>query len=110
VVAIFLVLTFLGLGPLAFDFVHRMHHAHADAHAVSVDAADSDAGEPDHPHRNDSDCELHRKLHEPAVAQASVPTLVSLGLGPRILTEIAARPVARRADHSIDCRGPPQRC
>jgi hypothetical protein len=101
--AILLLCAFAALASGALEYLHnaqhQAHHDHAAAHGL-------DAPPPAH-HHDDSNCDLHRRLHMPAVAAQWVPLLIFLGLFVAFLTLLSPRLAPQRALVSVACRGPP---
>jgi hypothetical protein len=94
--SILLLLAFAALASGALEYLHNTH---------SEDALhDGGGGTPRH---DDSNCDVHRQLHAPALAAHWLPTLVLMGLFVAFLTLLAPRLAAQRTLERIACRGPP---
>jgi hypothetical protein len=103
--SILLLLTFLGLGSGALDYLHELQHAREDAIADARAQAD---GRPVVPHHHDeSNCETCAQLHIQFVFVRWTPTLICLGLFVAFLTLLDTPLISRLAPARIDCRGPP---
>jgi hypothetical protein len=103
--SILLLLTFLGLGSGALDYLHELQHAREDAIADVRAKAD---GRPIVPHHHDeSNCETCAQLHIQFVFVRWVPTLICLGLFVAFLTLLDTPLISRLTPARIDCRGPP---
>ena len=97
--AIFLLISFLGLGTGALSYLHELQHEHEDAQA-----GHDDRHAPVH---DESNCFVHAQLHLPTVSVGWVPLLICLGLFVAFVTELAPPLVSQRAFFRIACRGPP---
>lgn len=105
VASIALLISFLGLGSGALNYVHQLEHAREDA---AIDAVLRTAGLPVQPHHHDdSDCQLCAQLHMQFVFIHWVPFLVCLGLFVAFLTLLDRPLIPRPLPVRIDCRGPP---
>lgn len=105
VAAIVLLLTFLGLGSGALNYLHELQHAREDAIA---DARAKAEGHPIVPHHHDeTNCQTCAQLHMQFVSISWVPTLICLGLFVAFLTQVDAPLISRLMPARIDCRGPP---
>jgi hypothetical protein len=101
VCSILLIVAFAGLASGVVEYLHNLQHAEADS--AQVDAAGG--GLPQR--HDDSNCDLHRRLHMPALADQWVPLLVFLGFVVAFLTLLSPRLAPQMAPACVACRGPP---
>jgi hypothetical protein len=104
--AAILILTFLALGSGAMEYLHNLQHSHEDA-ALAAEARRAADPRSKTPVHDDSNCEVHRQLHLPAISVGWVPLLVFAGIFVAFLSEIAQALVSRAPIFRLDCRGPP---
>ncbi|HYO07835.1 MAG TPA: hypothetical protein VER17_02580 [Tepidisphaeraceae bacterium] len=125
---ILLLLAFVLLGTGTLERLHNLAHRHEDArhaathyaaathhagqqHAAPQHATAGDEGlatPPDpRPAHDESNCDLHRRLHLPLMSAGYVPLLICLGLFVAFLTQLAPALVSQLACLRLDCRGPP---
>jgi len=87
--AILLILTFVGLGTGAIEYVHNL---------------DQHQGEANH---DSSDCDFHCLLRAPLVLTTATPHLLSRGELLAIANFILPTLISQHTPGRIDCRGPP---
>jgi hypothetical protein len=96
--SILLLFTFTALATGSVEYLHNLQHV--PGHLAT-------AGDGDGKHHDDSNCDIHRQLHAPALAAQWLPTLILLGLFVAFLTLLAPRLTPQRSLERIACRGPP---
>ena len=101
-----LLFAYAGLGSGALEYIHNAQHLAEDARQIAP-VSDLTAGLPHAPPHDDSNCQVHSRLHTASLAVASVPLLICLGLFVAFLTLVAPSITAQRVLLTISCRGPP---
>jgi hypothetical protein len=101
--SILLLAAFAALATGGVEYLHNLQHTDATTHA-------SLAGDRPHfPRHDDSNCDVHRQLHMPALPAQWLPLLILLGLFVAFLTLLSAQLAPQTALVSAACRGPPAR-